>query len=342
MTSALGSQPALSPGVSASREAEAAKGPEEARPLLSVVIPMYRCRAFIDELYRRLVVELSRLSPHFEVLFVDDASPDDDWSPICELAKKDPRVRGIRLSRNFGQHCAITAGLDRARGEWIVVMDGDLQDRPEEIPALYAHAQEGHDIVFARRSVRMDGFFKRLSSRAFYWVLSYLTDTKLDASIANFGIYHFRVIEAVQQMRESLRYFPVMVRWVGFSASSLDVEHAGRSHGRSSYTLPRLLRMAVDVMMTFSDKPLWLTVKLGVALSLLSFVAAAYTVYNALFGDVPIMGWSSLIVSVWFFSGIVIMLVGVVGIYVGKTFDQVKSRPLYVVRGTTYDPGARV
>jgi polyisoprenyl-phosphate glycosyltransferase len=205
------------------------------RPKISVVSPVYRAEPIVDKLVSRVIAEVSKITNDFEIILVEDHGPDNSWEKIRENCQRDTRVRGIRMSRNFGQHYAITAGIDHANGEWVVVMDCDLQDRPEEIPGLYKKAQEGFDIVLARREVRKDGFFKKLFSRTFYSCLSYLTGTKQDPTVANFGIYHFKVIEAIRSMRESIRYFPTMVRWVGFRSASINVEHAERDSGETSY-----------------------------------------------------------------------------------------------------------
>ncbi|GAB3317796.1 hypothetical protein GCM10027511_28510 [Hymenobacter humi] len=161
---------------------------------------------------QRLVAALEPISPRFEIILVDDRSPDDSWIRIQEQTARDPRVVGLRLSRNFGQHRAIAAELDRCQGEWVIVMDCDLQDRPEEIPVLFAAAQRGYDLVLARRTDRQDSWSQKLLSKVFYRVLSYLTDTPQDSAVANFGIYHRKVIASVRTMRESIRYFPTMVR----------------------------------------------------------------------------------------------------------------------------------
>ena len=217
--------------------------------LLSVVSPVYRANATVAELVRRIVAATEPITPHFEIILVDDRSPDDSWARIVEAAAREPRVRGVRLSRNFGQHPAITAGLDRCRGEWVVVMDCDLQDRPEEIPALLAAARRGYDLVLAQRVNRQDSWSRKFLSRLFYRLLTFLTDTPQDPTVANFGIYHRRVIAAVLAMRENIRYFPTMVRWVGFRATYLAVTHAGRTDGRSNYGLNRRLHQGVDVLL---------------------------------------------------------------------------------------------
>lgn len=302
---------------------------------ISIVVPVYKCADSLVELHQRTDRALAEANVAIEYILVDDGSPDNAWSVIEQLAQQDERVKGVRFTRNFGQHYAITAGLQHAQGDWIVVMDGDLQDQPEEIPKLYAATQTGaYDVVLARRSIRLDHWLKRLSSRLFYKILSYLTDTPQDSSIGNFGIYRRPVVATLNSMKENLRYFPVMVRWTGFPATTLDIVHTARAKGQSSYTLRKLLHLAFDVMLAFSDKPLRLTVKLGGLIACTSFIVALYVVLSSLWGTRPVPGWSSVIVSIWFLAGLMIMILGMIGLYIGKIFDQVKRRPLYIVRTT--------
>jgi dolichol-phosphate mannosyltransferase len=248
-----------------------------------------------------------------------------------QIAKTNKRVKAVKLSRNFGQHYAITAGLDHANGDWIVVMDCDLQDQPEEIAKLYAKALEGYDVVLARRYERKDTFLKRFFSASFYRTLGYLTGSKMDESVANFGIYSRNAINAVISMRESIRYFPTMIKWVGFPTAKVDVEHDERQDGKSSYNLKRLFNLALDIILAYSDKPIRLVVKLGIYISLSAVFIAVYYLIKYLSGGVLVPGFASLIISVWLLSGIIISTLGVVGLYVGKTFEGVKKRPIYVV-----------
>ncbi|EKD79368.1 MAG: hypothetical protein ACD_41C00091G0003 [uncultured bacterium] len=301
--------------------------------MISIVVPVYKCADSLVELHRRVQVVLAKLQVDFELLLVNDGSPDNAWSVITDLAREDKRVIGLLLTRNFGQHYAITAGLQHSRGDWVVVMDGDLQDQPEEIEKLFNVTRTGpYDIIFARRVERLDSWLKRFSSACFYWALSYLTGTKQDATIGNFGIYSRRVIDTLNAMTENLRYFPVLVRWTGFSMTTVDVAHAARATGRSSYNFAKLMRLAFDVIIAFSDKPLRLTVKLGALIALGSFLFVLYVVGQSLYGTDPVEGWASLIVSMWFLAGLIIMILGMIGLYIGKMFDQVKQRPLYLVK----------
>jgi glycosyltransferase involved in cell wall biosynthesis len=311
----------------------------EKLPFISIVSPVYRAENLVDELVNRIQSSMASMGLDYEVILVDDRGPDNSWSRIQAQSIRDPRIRGVRLSRNFGQHKAITAGLEQARGEWIVVMDCDLQDQPEEIPALYALAiQEKYDLVFARRVERQDSWLKRSGSGAFYHVLSYLTETKQDPAIANFGIYHRKVVTAVLAMRESIRYFPTMVRWVGFQAGSLAVAHAERSEGTSSYNFRRLINLALDIILAYSDKPLRLTVKLGLTISLGAFSMVLVTLIRYMLGRISEPGYASLIISIWFFAGLILSVLGMVGLYIGKTFEQVKNRPIYLVDERTDYP----
>ena len=304
-------------------------------PTFSFVSPVYQAEGLVAELVRRLVLAGEALGASFEIVLVDDRSPDGSWARIQALAARDPRVRGLRLSRNFGQHRAITAGLEQCRGEWVVVLDCDLQDRPEEIPALYARAQAGYDLVLARRTARQDSWRKKLLSKLFYRALSYLTETPQDPAVGNFGIYHRKVIDAVLAMRESLRYFPTMLRWVGFRATTVEVVHAERLAGPSSYTQSRLINLALDVMLAYSDKPLRLAVKLGLGISAGAFAMVLVTLVRYLLGHTWEPGYASIIISIWFFAGLVLSVLGMVGLYIGKTFEQVKNRPIYLLDGDT-------
>jgi dolichol-phosphate mannosyltransferase len=302
------------------------------KPVLSIVSPVYKAEKIVDLLVERIIKAISLITDDFEIILVEDGSPDNSWQKIEENCQKDIRVKGIKLSRNFGQHYAITAGLDHAHGEWTVVMDCDLQDRPEEIINLYNKALEGYEVVLARRHQRQDGFLKRFFSWSFCKILSYLTGTTHDPSIANFGIYHQKVIKAVCQMRESIRVFPIMVRWVGFKQTTIEVSHSEREEGKTSYDFKRLFNLALDIILAYSDKPIRMTIKAGLFISLFSFLFAIVVIIRYALGYITVSGYASLIVSIWFLSGLIMMTLGVIGLYVGKTFEGVKDRPIYIVK----------
>lgn len=307
---------------------------------VSIVIPVYRAETLMEPLVKRLNQALTNITKDFEIILVEDCSPDKSWESIVIQATRDKKVRGLKLSRNFGQHYAITAGLDAARGEWIVVMDCDLQDQPEEIEKLYNKAQEGYDVVLARRFERQDSFFKKSFSKMFYATLSYLTGTKHDSAVANFGIYRKPVVDAICSMRESIRYFPTMVKWVGFKTAMINVEHAERLEGETTYNFKRLFNLALDIILAYSDKPIRLTVKTGIIISFTSVVFALITVVRYFLGDIIVAGYASLLVSIWFLSGLLISILGIVGFYVGKTFEGVKARPIYIISEKINEPAS--
>jgi glycosyltransferase involved in cell wall biosynthesis len=298
---------------------------------LSIISPVYGAEAIVNELVKQILSAAKSTCTDYEIILVEDGSPDRSWEAIERVCMEFPEVRGVKLSRNFGQHYAISAGLSLAKGDWVVVLDCDLQDRPAEIPKLLKKAYEGYDVVQARRSFRQDGFFKKLSSRVFYSTLGWLTGTKHDPAISNFGVYSSQVIKAINSMPESIRYFPTMVRWVGFKATTVNVEHAARTEGKTSYNLNRLLNLALDICLAYSDKPLRLVVGTGFVISLVGFVFAAVTVVQALRGEILVLGYASLIVSLWLLSGLMIFIIGVVGLYVGKCFEGVKRRPPFII-----------
>jgi len=298
---------------------------------ISVVIPVYGAPELISELCDRLHKSLREITEDYEIILVFDCSPDNSWEGICKECKKDKRVKGIRLSRNFGQHYAIAAGLKYAGGDWVVVMDCDLQDQPEEIAKLYAKACEGYDIVFGQRVDRKDGFLKKMSSKLFHLVFSYMLDVRTDATVANFGIYHRRVIRSVLSLGDKVRILGPMVNWVGFNKTACPVDHANRRIGKSSYSLGRLWWFACDAIISFSNKPLKLCVMFGLSISFLALAVAVFYLIFYLIGHIKVSGFTSLIISIWFLAGIQLFFVGLIGVYVGKTFDGIKNRPSFII-----------
>jgi polyisoprenyl-phosphate glycosyltransferase len=300
-------------------------------PTVSVVSPVYGSRNAVIELFERTAAVMKKLGLSFEIILVDDRCPQNSWEIVQQLAATHPEVVGIRLSRNFGQHPAIYAGLHAAKGEWIVVLDCDLQDRPEEIERLFAQAQKGFDVVRARRINRQDIVIRRLLSNAFYSTLTFLTGVKHSAEIANFGLYRRKVIEAILSWSEDHRYFPAAVQWIGFAVSDVEVEHAERKYGKSSYNFTKLLRLALAIIVSFSDKPLRLMAQSGVVISVLSFVISIAYLTVALLGEFEVPGWASIMISLWFISGILIFAIGFLGIYIGQVMREAKGRPNYVI-----------
>ena len=301
-------------------------------PHISIVSPVYRGEKMVAELVLRNLESVSTITDDYEIILVNDASPDNSWEEIVKQCELNPKVKGINLSRNFGQHFAITAGLNYAKGDWVVVMDCDLQDRPEEIPNLYKKAQEGFDIVYARRAARKDGFMKRMSSKLYHGVFNWLSGLKSDSAIANFGIYKHCVIDEFNKMPERARSFPSLVQYLGFKDTAIDVEHASRAEGKSSYNLHKLLKLSFDVIVSNSNKPLRLAVGLGFGMAVVSFLLAVYNVIAKWAGIIRVPGYTTTLFSIWFVGGLILFVMGVLGLYLGKIFDQVKGRQLFVVK----------
>lgn len=300
-------------------------------PVISVVVPVYRAEACLRELYRRLVAALETITPDFEILLVEDCGPDRSWDVVVELCRRDPRVKGLHFTRNFGQHHGITAGLDHCRGAWAVVMDCDLQDPPEAIPALYEKAIAGCDVVVAQRTHRKDPLAKRIGSRLFYRVFSWVSGMNHDHRVANFMIISRKVVRSFCGLREQMRFFPAAILWLGYRQESLELQAGERYAGGSAYTFRKLWRLASGVVIAYSDRPLRLTVGAGFCMSLVALAWGCYFFLRALLVGRPVSGWSSLIVSLYLLGGIIIAVLGMIGIYVGKCFDEAKRRPLYVV-----------
>lgn len=298
---------------------------------ISVVIPVYGCRAAIPELYDRLCKSLEKIIEDFEIILVDDCCPQNSWEEIEKVCQKDTRVVGLRLSRNFGQIKAITAGLDQSKGDWVVVMDCDLQDRPEAIGDLYKKAQEGYDVVFARRKDRKDTALTKFLSKFFYKIYDYFTDGNFDNAICNFSISKRIVIDSYCRMREQNRAYTLFIKWLGFKQATIDADADARFEGKSSYNFRRKIKMAFEFITSQSNKPLLFSVKGGFVIALISFVYIISLIIRKLvIGNVDI-GWTSVIASIYLIGGILLCAIGVVGIYVGNIFNEAKKRPLYIV-----------
>ncbi len=306
---------------------------------ISVVVPVYGCAKSLSELCQRLNTTLSAIDEKFEILLVNDEriTQTDAWDEIVRLAALDHRIKGINLSRNFGQHKAITAGIDYAYGDWVVVMDCDLQDQPEEISKLYAKAQEGYDVVFGRRHERQDSTSKKLGSILFYKIYDYLTESDTDNTVANFSIISQEVAQNYRKLREQNRSFPFFVRWMGFKSAKIDIEHAARKEGETSYSFIKLLNLASDNIISQSNKLLRMSIHLGFTMSGLAFLYILFLVYKYFFLSVAAAGWTTVVASIYLIGGMIFANLGILGIYIGKTFNETKGRPIYIVSETTWE-----
>ena len=298
---------------------------------LSVVIPVLNEETLIQELIDRVTLNCEKITNDYEVIVVDDGSLDGTWLKISEASKQNKKIKGLKFSRNFGHHYALTAGLHETIGEWVVVMDGDLQDRPEVIPDLYQESQKGYDVVFVSRKNRPEKIYYRALQKIFYWFLKCLSGLNFDSSQANFSIISRKVVDAFKSFPENARFYGSTIMWLGFKRSKIFADHGKRLSGKPSYTFRKRLRLASDIILSFSERPLKFAIGVGVILSTISIIVATWIIYAAITWGYSVTGWTSLIFSIFFFSGVILVFLGIIGIYLGRVFQEVKKRPLYVV-----------
>jgi dolichol-phosphate mannosyltransferase len=304
-------------------------------PLLSVVVPIYFEEETIDEFYGRMKAVLVGLEPELrhELIFVNDGSTDRSPELLRQLSARDARVRIIDFSRNFGHQIAITAGIDHAAGDAVVVIDGDLQDPPEVIVGMVAKWREGYKVVYGVRSIRKgESAFKLLTARLFYRLISNMSDVKLPLDSGDFRLMDRVVVEALNSIREENRYIRGLISWIGFPQYALPYERDSRYAGETKFNLKKMLRFALDGITSFSDKPLRLSSKLGMATTAASFLAMVVLIFaKLLHPEETIQGWTSLLVVVLFLGGVQLISVGVLGEYIGRIYRETKGRPLYIV-----------
>ncbi len=299
---------------------------------LSIVSPCYGAPTLLRQLVKEITEVVKPLTESYEIILVEDYSPDNSRDIIREICAEDQHVKGIFLSRNFGQQSALNAGYDVAQGEYIVTLDCDLQNPPAQIRDLYLKAKEGYDIVFATRKHRPDTFFMTQGSHLFNKLMGFLTDTQQDESVAEFAIFNRKVVNAMAKLGDYHRYYPLMTQWVGFKTAKVDVEHAVRHDGKkSSYSMSKRIGLAVTTAVSFSTKSLRLIVYFGIVITFLAIFAAIALVIKTLVMDAQVNGWVTLFVSMWFIAGIMIMIMGIIAVYIGSIFDEVKHRPSYII-----------
>ena len=302
---------------------------------LSVVVPVYNEELNLPELYQRLTKTLAPNFASYEIIFVDDCSRDGSWKMIADLAKQDTHVRGMRFSRNSGEHIAVSAGLDEARGEFVALTDGDLQDPPEAFPELFSTLQQGYDLVYAIRRNRQHRFLKRWTSSLFWKFLRVSTGLDIPRDQATQRIMTRRFRDALCALPERNRFVYGLSAVLGFPQKGVEVEHGKRMHGRSSYNVGRLLHLAVTAIVSLSTFPLKLAFYLGFLCSFLSIVFAVFIVVQRLFFDISMEGWASMMTAIFFMGGAQMMMTGIVGLYVGRTYIETKQRPLYFLSDRT-------
>jgi dolichol-phosphate mannosyltransferase len=302
-------------------------------PRFSVVVPIRDEEESLPELHRRLAAVLDGLDGDWEIVLVDDGSQDRSFDLMLELRGRDPRVKVVRLSRNFGHQVAITAGIDLASGDAVIVMDGDLQHPPEVIPELVARWREGNDVVYGVMTDREgESWFKRWSARRFYWLLGRMSDVEVPSAAGDFRLVDRRAVNAFTSLRERNRYVRGMFSWIGFRQAGVPYASPARIAGQTKYTVPRMTRLALHGILSFSNAPLRIVLGLGFVVSAFAIAEAIYAIVGKFGGFYTVSGWASIVFVVSLLGGIQLIVLGVIGEYVSLIYDEAKRRPIYVIR----------
>ncbi len=303
--------------------------------LISVVVPCYNEEKVLDEFYKQVTQKLQAITTNYEIIFVNDGSKDNTQNIILTLSKLDSHIKFIEFSRNFGHQSALKAGLDLAKGDAVISMDSDLQHPPELLQTFIEKWQEGFEIVYTqRKSSKENSFFKNITSTFFYKILNYLSDTNFEDGIADFRLLDKKVIELIKQSKENNLFLRGYISWIGFKNYKIEYSPNARFAGTTKYSLKKMLSLAVNGITSFSIKPLRISVLAGSFISFLAFLYSMFSLYQYFFGNSVITGWTSVIISVLFIGGIQLIMLGIMGEYLGKLFEQTKQRPDYIITNT--------
>ncbi len=308
--------------------------PQTRTPALSVVLPVFNEEKGLTPLYDRLISALVPMGLDFELIFVNDGSRDGSWQRVLELSTRDARVCGVNLSRNFGHQIAITAGIELSRGEVVVVMDSDLQDPPELIPQMYARYRDGFDVVYAQRRTREgETWFKKWTAKAFYRLIRRMTVIEIPLDTGDFRLMSRRVVEDLKRVQEQSRFVRGLVTWVGYNQTPILYDRDARFAGSTKYPIAKMMRFAFDGITGFSSQPLRLASHAGLFFAVASLaLMVVLTLYKIGGGQGIIPGWTSLAVAVLFLGGVQLLAIGILGEYIGRIYEEVKRRPLYLIR----------
>ncbi len=299
----------------------------------SIVIPVFNEEEVIELTYERLKTVMESADGSYELLFINDGSKDRSVEILLNLSERDKRIKIVDFSRNFGHQIAITAGMDYALGDAIVIIDADLQDPPELILEMIQKWQEGYDVVYAKRTARKgETFFKKQTASAFYRTLRAMTEIEIPIDTGDFRLIDRKVCNQMKNIHEKNRFVRGLVSWVGFKQTAVEYERDERFAGETKYPLKKMLKLSLDGITSFSYKPLKLANYLGASLSVIGFVYMLVVLYQKLFTTTTVTGWSSIIIIQLFFSGITLMMLGMIGEYIGRIYDEAKDRPLYIVK----------
>ena len=301
----------------------------------SILVPMYNEEEVIEETYHRLKNVMDKIGESYELVFVNDGSKDKSAQIISELVKTDENIRLIDFSRNFGHQIAVTAGLDYVQGQAIVIIDADLQDPPEVIPQMLEKWREGYDVVYGKRLKRQgETAFKKASAHVYYRILGALTDGNIPRDTGDFRLIDRKVCEAIKRLPEKNRFLRGMVNWVGFNQVAVEYVRDERWAGETKYPLKKMLKFAADGIFSFTYKPLKLATYIGLFLSVIGFIYLLVVLFQKLFTDTALTGWASIMAVTLVFHGITLVILGIIGEYIGRIYEEVKGRPLYIVKET--------
>jgi dolichol-phosphate mannosyltransferase len=301
---------------------------------LSIVSPIYKAEKILPELVKQIAGVCREQQYDFEIILVEDRGNDDSWRVICELSKEYPELRGFLLSRNFGQHYAITAGIAKSKGDSIIVMDCDLQDNPIYIPQLLKKQQEGYNVVCTLKKSKRYSLYRRLASDLFFKIINNLSDIKLENGLGTMTLIDRQVADEYLKIKDYHRHSSMIFSWLGFNRGFIDIEHQERHSGKSSYNLKKLIHHAINGVISQSDKLLRWSITAGFMMFLASLAGVLYIVIKSFYHRFEV-GWPSIVVLILFTTGIILFMLGITGIYIGKIFEQVKERPLYIIQETT-------
>jgi dolichol-phosphate mannosyltransferase len=308
------------------------------KKILSIVVPIYNEEENIPILYERLKKAANAVTSNHELIFVNDGSKDASFMELMKLAEHDHHVFYINFSRNFGHQIAVTAGLDYSQGEAVVIIDGDLQDPPELIPELYAKYKEGFEVVYAQRLKRKgESWFKKLTAKWFYRILRKMTRINIPVDTGDFRLIDRKVVECLKKMPEQNKFLRGQIAWIGFRQTAVFFERHERIHGKTNYPFSKMLKLALDGITSFSDKPLAFVTRAGLLISIFSFLIILYAIFSHFVLDRTVSGWTSLIISSMFIGGIQLLSIGIIGEYINRINKNVLNRPLYIVGKTNIE-----
>jgi len=303
------------------------------KPVYSIIIPVYNEQEVIGESYNRLTSVMRGIGEPYELIFINDGSCDDTESIVTALCEKDDCVRLLNFTRNFGHMPAVTAGMDHAMGKAVIVIDADLQDPPEVLPEMVSLWKQGYDVVYGKRKQRKgETIFKRWTSKMFYRLLCWITNVNLPLDTGDFRLIDRKVCDTVNRLKEKKRYIRGLVGWVGFRQIAVEYVREKRFAGETKYPLRKMIAFAMDAITSFSYKPLKLATTIGFIISLCSFGYMLFVFYQRIFTDSTITGWASTIALILFTQGIVLMILGLIGEYIGRIYEETQGRPIYIVR----------